>query len=364
QRPMLPGALIILACGVLASALLDPGTRGVALVGPIGGLSSLPGLPILPAGSWSRLAPYILPLMLILFAESWGTISALGLRHGDSPRANRELLALGLSNLGAGLLHGMPVGAGFSAGAANEGAGAQSRWACVIAAAGLAGLVTLAAPLVAALPLPVLAAVVIGTLLHGLNPAPFLKLRHQRMDLALALIAAFGVLIFGVLNGMLLAVALSIAALIRRMAAPRLDRLGQLGAGHDYVDLARHAEAISPSGITIWRPAAPLFFANAEPVLSEILRATETPGLILSLEESADLDSSALEALQDFAARAEQQGMALQLARVHDHLRDRLREAGAEALLDQASYSTADAVRALQAHLPANRARSGSITQA
>ena len=68
-----------------------------------------------------------LPLFLILFAESWSSIRGLALPHGDKVSTNRELLALGCANLGAGLLQGMPVGAGFSASSAAEAAGAQSR---------------------------------------------------------------------------------------------------------------------------------------------------------------------------------------------------------------------------------------------
>jgi MFS superfamily sulfate permease-like transporter len=119
-----PGAFLVLAAGIGASFLLGLPGRGVAVVGTIDRTLAWPSLPAIGLGDLSRLAQYAFPLVLILFAESWGTIRALALRHGDAVDANRELGALGLANLAAFLVQGMPVGAGFSAGAASEAAGA------------------------------------------------------------------------------------------------------------------------------------------------------------------------------------------------------------------------------------------------
>jgi MFS superfamily sulfate permease-like transporter len=155
-----------------------------------------------------------------------------------------------------------------------------------------------------------------------------------------------------VLDGMLIAIALSIAAMVRRLATPQLVELGQLASGHDFVDVARHPEAVRVPGIAIWRPAEPLFFANAERVLGEVeTRLHATPGahaLVLSLEESFDIDSTALDALTEFAERIAKAGIRLHLARVHDHVRDLLSRAGADALASASSYSVADAVATMK----------------
>ena len=288
---------------------------------------------------------------MILFAESWGTMRALALRHGDALSSNRELGALGLANLASALVQGMPVGAGFSAGSASEAAGAATRWTGAVAAVTLALLVVAATPLIAHLPRPVLAAVVIAALTHALELAPLVRL--WRLDRAqyVALAATLGVLALGVLNGMLFAILLSIAALIRRLSSPQLVQLGRLGESHDYVDIARHPDAVVPPGIAIWRPAAPLFFANAEEILSALEKQVRTPPLpravVLSLEESFDLDSTALDALIEFDARLATLGTRLQLARVHDHVRDLLALAGADAIVRRSSYSVDDAVAAI-----------------
>lgn len=344
----LPGPLIVLAAGIAGSLAFGFAGRGVAMVGRI----DLAFSPFQPAAlAWAqapRLLEACLPLVLILLAESWGSIRTLALQHGDEVGANRELVALGAANLAAGLVQGMPVGAGFSASSANEAAGATSRWAGVVAALGLVVLMAFGVSLVAVLPQPVLAAAVIAALLHALNPAALVKLWRLRRDRVVAFGAVVGVLTLGVLNGLVLAILLSIVDLIRRMSRPRVMRLGQLDGGHDYVDIGRHPEAVAPPGIAVWRPAEPLFFANAERVLDIV--AEETPpnvrAVVLSLEESFDLDATALEALLQFDQRLARRGVILRLARVRDAIRDLLTAAGASDLVARTDYSVDDAVRA------------------
>jgi MFS superfamily sulfate permease-like transporter len=352
RLPMLPGAFIVLALGIAASAALDLSARGVATVGSIDARLAWPTLPALSLPVLAHLLQIVLPLTLILFAESWGTMRALALRHGDTLAPDRELAALGVANLAAGLVQGMPVGAGFSAGSASEAAGAVSRLTAICAAIGLAILILAGGRLIAHLPQPVLAAVVIAALTHALSPAPLVRLWRLDRDQYVAAGAAAGVLLLGVLNGMLFAIALSLIALIRKLATPHLVELGRLRDGHDYVDIARHPDALRVPGLVVWRPAEPLFFANAERVLlvvEEKLRAT--PGLnavILSLEESFDIDSTALDALIEFDARMAKHGLELHLARVHDHIRDLLSSAGADMLVRRSSYSVDDAVASLR----------------
>jgi len=154
----------------------------------------------------------------------------------------------------------------------------------VIAAIGLIVIILFAMPLIAMLPTPVLAAVVIAALIHALDPAPILRLWRLDRDQFVALGAAGGVLVLGVLDGMLLAIALSLAALLQRLATPRVARLGRLEGSHDYVDVARHADAVAPPHIAIWRPTAPLFFANAERMLSLVVSGTRADPAIRAVE--------------------------------------------------------------------------------
>jgi MFS superfamily sulfate permease-like transporter len=245
----------------------------------------------------------------------------------------------------------MPVGAGFSAGSAAEAAGAKTRATGAIAGAGVAALMVFAAPLVAELPKPVLAAVVVAALTHALDVSPFARLWALDRDQHVALGAALGVLVLGVLNGMVFAILLSLVAMIRRLATPRLTRLGQLEGSRNFVSIERHPEAVQRPGQVIWRPAEPLFFANAERILAMVAdRQAQEPQIrtiILSLEESFDLDSTALDALLEFDSRMQGRGVEVHLARVRDRIRDLMRRAGADDLARRCSYSVDDAVAAV-----------------
>jgi len=355
RRPTLPGALLVVIAASAFSLIFDLAGRGVPVVGLI---DVSPAWPHPRVPSWetlTRLAELSLPLVLILFSESWGTMRSLALRHGDPIAPDRELAALGLANLAAALAQGMPVGAGFSAGSANEAAGAKSGWAAVVAALGLAALTGLAMPLIAKLPLAVLAAVVVSALAHSLDPAPLARLWRIRRDQWVATGAAVGVILFGVVDGLLLAIVFSIGALIRRLAFPQVARLGRLPGTRDFADLARHPEAITPDRIGVWRPSEPLFFANAERILGTISRAAAADPsvrvVVLSLEESFDIDSTALEALLEADERLRARGQTLRLARARDPLRDLLRATGADDLVGRCDYSVDDAVTAALADL-------------
>lgn len=352
RRRGFPAAFAVLIAGILASIALGLPAHGVATVGMIDVTPQWPSWPALTFAQLSRLAQLVAPLALILFAESWGTMRALALRHGDAIEPDRELAAIGAANLAAALAQGMPVGAGFSGGSASEAAGAATRWTAVCAALSLAALVWLGRPAIAHLPAAVLAAVVIAALTHALAPAPFVRLVRIGRDEVIAFAAAVAVLGFGVLNGMLIAIVLSLAALVRRMADPHLALLGQYGGGHDFVDVARHPEARTIPGIVILRPLEPLFFANAERLLAiagrQVRAAHPAGSVILSLEESTDLDSTALDCLGEFDDRMAQAGIHLRLARVHDNVRDLFARAGLASLAARSSFSVADAVAAIK----------------
>ena len=291
-------------------------------------------------------------LLLILFAESWGSVRSLALQSGDRVDANRELLALGVANLSCGLVQGLPIGAGFSAAAANYAAGGRSKWAGVAAALALALLLWLARPWLALLPWPVLAAVVIGILSHNFWPRAVITSLHLGGDAWLALVAAAGVFVFGVLPGMLLAVALSLLLALRRFAQPLVTELGLLPGTRDYLDRKLHPDATEQAGTLIMRPEEPLFFANAEQVFQHILRRVDNAQIkvvVVSLEVCDDLDSTAVEALAEFAASLKRQGRDLLLARVKDRPRQALARIG---LTDASTgglalfWSVDDAVRA------------------
>jgi len=345
--PFIPAALLVIAAGIAIDVLGWSARWGIHPVGAFALDLAWPQWPDVPWSAWPRLGELAAALALILYVESYGSIRSLALRHGDSVDANRDLLALGLANGLSALMQGMPVGAGFSASAANEAAGAQSRAAGLCAAAVVLTAVLALLPWIAHTPEPVLAAIVIHAVGHALDPRALRPYFAWQRDRSVALTAFFGVLLLGVLDGLLAAVGLSLLLLLRGMATPRVEWLGRLGQGHDFVDLERHPEAVAPPGVLIARPATPLFFGNADPIFSALTqRLRAEPGvrhLVLSLEESSTLDAGSIEALAEFSANCP---VPLCLARVKDPVRELLRRVAAPRLPPEcyAAWSVDDAV--------------------
>ena len=320
RLPKLPGALLVIAAGIAAAQWLELGARGVAVVGRIDLGVSVPSLPALSQAQWLDIAELSIALVLLVFAESYGAIRTMAMKHGDAVDANRDLVAFGATNLLSGLIHGMPVGAGFSATAANEAAGATSSKSAWIAGLVVLALVVLCLPWIELTPEPVLAAVVIHAVSHTLSLAVFRPYFAWRRDRFVVVAAAVAVVGLGVLNGLLAGIAISLAMTLRGLSEPRMNELGRSGRGHDYLNL-QHAGVAAVPGVLILRPEAPLFFANVERMLSEMRAriADRSPrAFVLSLEESPDLDGTTIEALAAFTAEQGAAGRVTVLARLKD----------------------------------------------
>lgn len=316
-----PGGLTVVALGIAASQWLNLPAHGVKLIGIIDLTLEMPRLPNMPFADWLRLGELAFAMVMILYAESYGSISSFALKHGDRVSSNRDLLALGASNLLSGLFHGMPTGAGYSATSANEAAGATSRLAGIVAAAVVLLIVLTVLPYIALTPEPVLAAIVIHALGRALSLQPLGRYFIWRRDRLLVICAVAAVLVLGVLDGLLLAVAISVVLMLKQMSSADIQVLGQMGGGHDYVDVQRHPDAREIPGVLIVRPSEALFFANVERILGGALRlARDAPAtvhtIILSLEESPDLDGTSIEALEAFFLQVRAEDKLLILARL------------------------------------------------
>ena len=348
--PQLPASMLVMVLAIVAAALLDLNALGVREVGTIMRPTFHLGFPVLPWDEWLRLSELAFGLVVLVFAESWGSMRGMALNRGDTLNANRELMVLGACNLASSLLQGMVVGAGFSATSANAAAGAQSRWAGAVALIVIAAALALALPLLHLLPRPVLAVAVVSALWHALSPGPLLAVWRINRDRLLLVASVAAVLLLGVLYGMLAAVALSLLAALRRFGQPVVHELGELGSSRNFVALDGHTDAASVPGLLIVRPEEPLFFANAERVAFEVMRVVsgrpDVKSVVLSLEESADLDSTAAECLFELNQRLASSGKLLVLARVKEAVRQLLSrlEPGGIGSADRMFWSVADAV--------------------
>lgn len=352
--PQVPASMLVIVLAISAAHWLKLNSWGVQEIGNIERPAFHLELPQLSFKDWLRVAELSFGLVVLVFAESWGSMRNLALLQGDTLNANQELMVLGACNVGSALMQGMAVGAGFSATSANAAAGAVSRKSGLVALVLMGIALFFALPALHLLPRPVLAVAVINALWHALSPQPLLTVWRMNRDRVLIIGAALAVLIFGVLDGMLAAIGLSLLAALQRFSQPVVHELGELGSSRNFVDVNTQQGATAVTGMLILRPEEPLFFGSAERVIAEVLaRAKSRDGLkavILSLEESADLDSTAVECLLELNMGLCRSGKLLILARVKTSVRELLSQWDPQGLgrADCMYWSVADAVQSLQ----------------
>ncbi|WP_042567855.1 STAS domain-containing protein, partial [Ralstonia solanacearum] len=199
--------------------------------------------------------------------------------------------------------------------------GAQTRLAGLCAAAVVALIVWLFLPQLSRIPEPVLAAIVIFAVSHSLHPSVFKPYWTWRRDRLVVVAALLAVLVLGVLHGLLAAIGVSLLLTLRKLSEPNVSVLGRLRDSHDFVDIALHTDARQIDGVLIARPEVPLFFANAERVLGKVRAMLQgsragVGTIMLSLEETPDVDGSAIEALRIFAAECAARGQRLVFVRL------------------------------------------------
>jgi len=353
----IPSALLVIAVGIALDVSGYTTAYGVTAVGAINLTLNMPTVPDLDRAQWLRLAELAIAMVLILYAESYGAIRTFAFKHGDGSAPNRDLMAFGVANIFSGLFHGMPVGAGYSATSANESAGAQSRWSGWIAAIVVLVLVLTLLRWIEHTPEPILAAIVIHAVSHNISWDTFRPYFLWKRDRIIVVSAVLAVLVFGVLYGLFTAIGISLVMMLRNMSESRVAWLGELDDTRDYVDIARHPNAKSVQGVLVARPESSIFFANAERMFNLIhAKVDATPAtriVIISFEESPDLDSTSLEALRDFSDNMQKRGITLIFARVKDPLRDIFSTANLSEI-QTTSYdarSVDDAMKEAQAYL-------------
>ena len=350
----IPVALLVIIAGILLDYYGITTQWHIAAVGHFELQLPQPAIPNLTLDTWLRLAEIAVAMVLIIYAESYTSIRTFALKYQDESKPNRDLVALGAANVLSGALQGMPVGAGYSATSANEEAGARSKKAGWIAAAAIAILIIGFSQYIAYIPQPVLAAIVIHAVSGHVKLQPFRQYFSWHKDRIVSLSAILCVLLFGILNGLLVAIGISIIMMLKNFSRTRIAWLGRVGNGHDFVDIKRFPHAVIPSGLLIARPDEPVFFANAERIFSEILlkaQQQKPQRLVLSLEESPTLDSSSIEALLLFLQHLKTLEIDYQLARVRLAVATTLQYVNSPLLPEAyyASQSVDDAVNAFDA---------------
>jgi MFS superfamily sulfate permease-like transporter len=348
--------------------LLGGEAAGVSVVGHLP--SGLPHLtpPVLDPNTLWELAPGALAIVLIGYAEALGAAKAAATQGDSGIDPNQELVAHGPANILSGLCGGFLAVGSLSKTSVAMAAGARTQLANLVAALLCFFTLVLLTPLFRWMPHPTLAAIVIAAMLHLSKPA-YLRdvLAQTRWEFAIAMIVVAAELTQGVLEGIALGVVLSLLLLIHRTSHPHGAVLGQLPGREAYRNVERHPEAITFPGLLIWRPGGDLWFASIGHLgdgLKAALAASHPPAkrVLVDAEAVNLIDVSACEALVNLIQKLQSQGITFAIARVRDHVRERLRRGGIEAIVGSASFydRVTDGVRAWQQQEAPDGAPSGT----
>jgi len=300
--PHSPAPLVAVGGGIAASWLLGLEGQGVAVVGLIP--QGFPSLTLPDLSLVEQLLPGAIGIALMSFTESIAAGRAFASSSEPPINANRELLASGAANLGGALFGAMPAGGGTSQTAVVRAAGGRSQKSALVTAGVAVATMLFLAPLLGLLPYATLAAVVIVYSLGLIQPAEFRAIRQVRtMEFRWAIAAFFGVLIFGTLQGIVVAIIISLIGLSSQTANPKVYVIGRKrGADVLRPVSPEHPDDETFEGLLVLRPEGRLFFVNAQSVADQIktqVAQHQPKVVVLDMSRVPDIEYSALQMLID-----------------------------------------------------------------
>ena len=331
--PAVPGALVLVAGGLVASSLVDLGAHGVALVGDVPSGLPVPEVPDLELvrEHYATIGIAAVALLLIGFSQTAGDARAFAARHRYRVDIDQESVAQGMANAGAGLFQGMPVSTSLSASSLNESAGARTQMSSLTTGALVLATLVFLAPLFSDLPKAVLGAVIIDAVVFGMIDVRELRRlrRVTRFDFWVAVAAIVGVLSAGVLAGVVIGVVLSLGWLVYVATRPPMPLLGREAGTQVFRDLDENPGDETFPGIVVLRLDGGLFFATAE-ALEDRIRglARDQHALVLDLEGVNFIDAQGSAKLTELHQLAEADAVTLRLARVKPQVLTVLRADG------------------------------------
>ncbi|KRF34139.1 SulP family inorganic anion transporter [Nocardioides sp. Soil805] len=356
----LPAILIAIVAATVVSAVLGLSSEGVATVGTLPQGLPTPGLPRV---QWSDVGPLLiaaLGITLVSLTDTIATSTSFAARRGEEVRPDQEMIGLGTANLAAGVFQGFAVSTSGSRTAVAEQSGAKSQVAGLVGA-GLVGVLLLFLNgLLADLPQTALAAVVITAALSLMDLTVLRRyFSVRRTAWALSLVATAGVVFLGVLEGILIAIVLSILLFFRRSWWPHGAVLGRLpdGTWHSVED---SPAAVEQPGVVVYRWEAPLFFANSgmfQQQLRSLARGEQVRWVVLQCEAVTDIDVTAAEMLEQTDVQLNEQGVHLAFVEMRSRLQDLVERYGLLETVDGSQfYPTIEAALAGISAVDAGRA--------
>jgi high affinity sulfate transporter 1 len=359
-NPAIPGVVVAVIGSVAAVEMFDLVNRGVETVGAIP-----PGLPplTLPRVGIDQLGALFggaIAVTLVSFADTGALSTATALKSGEQVDPNSEIKALGAANLLSGIFQGFPTSASSSRTAVAMSVGSKTQVTGLVAAAGITLIIIALPGLIADIPDATLAAIVITASFALFDWSSLAWLfRVRRSELLLSVAATIAVLVFGVLEGIAVAIGLSLGNFIRRAWRPHSTELAKVRGVAGYHDMERHPEAEVIPGLLIVRYDAPLFFANAPDFgrrLQEMLRASDRPvhRVLVVGNAVTDIDSTGAEILDHVLVDLESKGLAFAFAGLKGPVKDRLRAYGLYERIGDDNFFP-NTISAVESHLAGDR---------
>ena len=327
--PKVPAVLVAVVLASIAVNAFDLQAHGVKTIGV------LPrGFPpfTIPTAAWSDVPPLFvgaLAIAVVALADTMSTASSFASRHGERVRGNQEMIGIGAANIGAGLFQGFPVSTSGSRTAVADQAGSRSQVTGVVGAVVIALVLVLFPSLMQYVPQPTLGAIVIAAALSLVDIRGTRRLwQQQRVECLLSIVALLGVALLGVLPGILIAVALSILNVFRRVWWPHQAELGRVEGIDGLHDTASHPDAELLPGLVVYRFDAPLIFANSRIFGDEIRAIAENrrglKWIVIAAEPITDVDTTASDMLQELDVWLNERGISLIFAELKDPVREKI----------------------------------------
>lgn len=328
--PRLPGVLFAVVGAIAFTIIFDLAAKGVDLVGVLPqGFPSL-SLPSATLADIPLLAATAVGMSLLAIGDTISTSTGFAARRGDEVDSNQELVGIGSANVLAGFFQGFPISTSSSRTAVAEQSGAKTQLTGVVAALAVLAMLLFIPGLVKDLPQSALAAIIIAAAMSLFDLAGLRHLWKVRpSEFVLAVVSILGVAIVGVLEGIVIAVVLSIIQFFNRAWKTHYAILGDPAGVAGYHDISRYPDAELTPGLIMLRWDGPIFFANAtlfRQLVREQVAAAETPPhwVLLAAEPITDVDTTAADMLVDLDLELNAAGIHLVFAELKDYVRDKI----------------------------------------
>jgi MFS superfamily sulfate permease-like transporter len=330
------------ACLLVMLALPRLSRRAAHGVKTVGALPQGVPVPSLPWTSISDVGPLLLAavgITLVSLTDTIATSTSFAAKRGDEVQPDQEMIGIGVANIAAGFFQGFAISTSGSRTAVAEESGAKSQVTGLVGAGIVVVLLLFLNGLLADLPQTTLAAVVIVAAMSLMDWGILGRYyRVRKTALALSLVATLGVVFFGVLGGIVVAVLLAILLFFRRSWWPYGSVLGRMEVVPGWHSVETYPDAVQEPGIVVYRWEAPLFFANAGRFREQVralVRSERPAWVVLQCEAITDIDVTAAEVLQQLDQELDALGVHLAFAELRDRLQDLLRRYGLFETLDR-----------------------------